>query len=233
MIIEKVELAKGNASESPTFKSPFTIGDEVEVTREEVGYSGARYEAVIVEPLKPTAPATTPKCLNKKRGFWVQYKHLLSDQGESVPKREFIRKQSLIRPAPPVAKWDQRRSFRVDDVVDAFHLAGWWPGVVVSIVWDDGGNNGCRFRVAFKEPDEEIEFAEHDLRLHLDWDGGNWVRPGPLHEKVLPLSLFFVVDNHGVLLAHTSASSRDICHHVTLSLKARTYKKKSSSVLTL
>ncbi|XP_015162235.1 uncharacterized protein [Solanum tuberosum] len=184
MIIEKVELGTVNASASPAYKSPFTIGDEVEVSREEVGYSGARYEAVIVEPLKPAAPSPYRKSENKKRGFWVQYKHLLSDQGQSVSKREFVRKQSLIRPAQPVAKWDQRRSFRVGDVVDAFHLAGWWTGVVVSIVWDDGSNNGCRFRVAFKDPDEEIEFSEHDLRFHLDWVGGNWVRPDPPHEKM-------------------------------------------------
>ncbi|XP_015067790.1 DUF724 domain-containing protein 2-like isoform X1 [Solanum pennellii] len=184
MLIEKVGLGTVNASASPAYKSPFTIGDEVEVSREEVGYSGALYEAVIVEPLKPAAPSPYPKSENKKRGFWVQYKHLLSDQGESVSKREFVRKQSLIRPAQPAAKWDQRRSFRVGDVVDAFHLAGWWTGVLVSIVWDDGGNNGCRFRVAFKDPDEEIEFSEHDLRFHLDWIGGNWVRPDPPHEKM-------------------------------------------------
>ncbi|KAJ8553265.1 hypothetical protein K7X08_023943 [Anisodus acutangulus] len=147
MIIEKVELVNGNASASPTKYSPFTIGDEVEVTREEIGYSGARYEAIIVEPLKPTTPSPNPKKENKKRGFWVEYKHLLSDESESVPLR-------------------------------------WWTGVVVSIVDD-----GCRFRVAFKDPDEDIEFCEHDLRLHLDWIGaGNWVRPVTPQEK-MPLQL--------------------------------------------
>lgn len=181
MIIEKVKL---NASASPTYKPPFNIGDEVEVTREQVGYSGAHYEAVIVEPLKPTAPTHYPKSENKRRGFWVVYKHLLSDGSESVPKREFIRKWSALRPAPPVATKDQRRGFQVNDIVDAFHLAGWWIGVVVAIVWDDGGGNGCRYRVGFSEPDEEIEFSEHDLRFHLDWIGGNWVRP----EK-MPLQL--------------------------------------------
>ncbi|XP_010318500.2 DUF724 domain-containing protein 2 isoform X2 [Solanum lycopersicum] len=195
MVIEKVGLGTVNASASPAYKSPFTIGDEVEVSREEVGYSGALYEAVIVEPLKPTAPSPYPKSENKKRGFWVQYKHLLSDQGESVSKREFVRKQSLIRPAPPAAKWDQRRNFRVGDVVDAFHLAGWWTGVVVSIVWDDGGNNDCRFRVAFRDPDEEIEFSEYDLRFHLDWIGGSWVRPDPPHEKTRKSRLLDFVEN--------------------------------------
>lgn len=186
MFIEKVELGTGNASASPTYKSPFNIGDEVEVAREELGYSGARYEAIIVEQLKPTAPAPNPKSQNMKRGFWVQYKHLLSDEGESVPKREFVRKRSLLRPAPPIATKDQLRSFRVNDVVDAFHLAGWWTGVVVSIVCDDGGN-GCRFRVAFKDPDEQLEFSEHDLRFHLDWICENWVRPVPPLEKTPPL----------------------------------------------
>ncbi|KAJ8535854.1 hypothetical protein K7X08_034255 [Anisodus acutangulus] len=193
MIIEKVELGNGNTSASPTKYSPFTIGDEVEVTREEIGYSGARYEAIIVEPLKPTTPTPTPnpKKENKKRGFWVQYKHLLSDECESAPLREFVRKRSLLRPAPPIATKDQLRAFRVNDVVDAFHLAGWWTGVVVSIVDDgDGGNgNGCRFRVSFKDPDEEIEFSEHDLRFHLDWvGGGNWVRPVTPQEK-MPLQM--------------------------------------------
>ncbi|XP_060205898.1 DUF724 domain-containing protein 6-like isoform X3 [Lycium barbarum] len=118
MIIEKVELKTGNASTSPTNYSPFKIGDEVEVTREEIGFTGALYEAIIVEPLKPT---------------------------------------------------------------------GWWTGVVVKVVGNgDVDGNTCRFRVAFKEPDEELEFDEHELRLHLDWVGGNnWVRPG---EK-MPLQL--------------------------------------------
>ncbi|CAN4086949.1 unnamed protein product [Withania somnifera] len=181
MILEKVKL---NASASPSYKAPFSIGDEVEVTREQVGYSGAHYEAIIVEPLKPAAPTRYPKSDNKRRGFWVVYKHLLSDGSESEPKREFIRKWSALRPVPPVATEDQRRGFQVNDVVDAFHLAGWWIGIVAAIVWDDGGGNGCRYRVAFKDPDEEIEFAEHDLRFHLDWIGGNWVRP----EK-MPLQL--------------------------------------------
>lgn len=224
MIIEKVELGKGNATASPGYKSPFTIGDEVEVSREEVGFSGARYEAVIVEPLKPPVQTPYPKSENKKRGFWVEYKHLLSDQGDSVPKREFIRKQSQIRPAPPVAKWGQRRSFRVDDVVDAFHLAGWWPGVVVSIVWDDGGNNGCRFRVGFKDPDEEIEFAEHDLRLHLDWVDGNWVRPGPSHEKIsLQMGTSSPTLNH--MRKGTISSKKKLTDEVRTPKKLRSRKR--------
>ncbi|XP_059303092.1 DUF724 domain-containing protein 7-like isoform X1 [Lycium ferocissimum] len=190
MIIEKVELKTGNASTSPTNYSPFKIGDEVEVTREEIGFTGALYEAIIVEPLKPAGSGPnlnpTPKKENKKRGFWVEYKHLLSDESESKPKREFVRKRSLLRPVPPL-KYEGRRFIRVHDVVDAFYLAGWWTGVVVKVVGHgDGDGNGCKFRVAFKDPDEEIEFDEHELRLHLDWVGGNnWVRPG---EK-MPLQL--------------------------------------------
>ncbi|MCE0482380.1 hypothetical protein HAX54_041080 [Datura stramonium] len=211
MIIEKVELGTGNVSASPTYKSPFNIGDEVEVTREELGYSGARYEAIIVEPLKPATPAPNPKSQNMKRGFWVQYKHLLSDEGESVPKREFVRKRSLLRPAPPIATKDQRRSFRVNDVVDAFHLAGWWTGVVVSIVCDDGGN-GCRFRVAFKDPDEELEFAEHDLRFHLDWVCENWVRPVPPLEKTPPrLGTSSAACDHAIKGTTSSKKKLEIC----------------------
>ncbi|KAM3380090.1 domain-containing protein 7 [Capsicum galapagoense] len=178
MKMEKVQLGKGNASpsDSPTYKPPFNIGDEVEVTREQAGYSGARYEAVVVEPLKPVAPTHYPKNDSKRRGFWVEYKHLLADGGESVPKKEFVRKKCLIRPVPPVATKDESRGFQVNDVVDAFHLAGWWTGVVVGIVWDDGGENGCRYRVGFTEPEEEIEFSELDLRYHLEWVDGNWVR---------------------------------------------------------
>ncbi|CAN4089097.1 unnamed protein product [Withania somnifera] len=180
MIIEKVQFS----ASPPTYKPPFNIGDEVEVTREQVGYSGALYEAVIVEPLKPP-PSYYPKSENKRRGFWILYKHLLSDGSESVPKREFIRKWSALRPAPPNVIKDDRRGFQVNDIVDAFHLAGWWIGVVVGVVWDDGGDeHGCRYRVGFKDPDEEIEFSRHDLRFHLDWVGGNWVSP----EK-MPLQL--------------------------------------------
>ncbi|XP_019231664.1 PREDICTED: DUF724 domain-containing protein 3-like [Nicotiana attenuata] len=173
--MEETELEMGNLSPTNN-SSPFSIGNKVEVTREEVGYRGAWYEAIIVEP-NPIQ--------KKKRGFLVQYKHLLSDikdVSESIPKREFITKRSLLRPGPPpLATVDERRSFKVKDVVDAFHLAGWWKGVIASVVGGDGGK-GSRFRVAFKDPDEELEFSQNDLRLHVDWVGGKWVPPVPTHE---------------------------------------------------
>nr|XP_009629885.1 DUF724 domain-containing protein 7-like isoform X3 [Nicotiana tomentosiformis] len=174
--MEETELEMGNLS--PTNNSaPFSIGNKVEVTREELGYRGAWYEAIIVEP-NPIQ--------KKRRGFFVQYKHLLSDikdVSESIPKCEFITKRSLLRPAPPpLATVDERRSFKVKDVVDAFHLAGWWKGVVASVGGGDGGK-GSRFRVAFKDPDEELEFSQNDLRLHVDWVGGKWVAPVSTDEK--------------------------------------------------
>ncbi|XP_075112275.1 DUF724 domain-containing protein 7-like [Nicotiana tabacum] len=192
--MEETELEMGNLSPTNNL-APFSIGNKVEVTREEVGYRGAWYEAIIVEP-NPIQ--------KKKRGFLVQYKHLLSDikdVSESIPKIEFITKRSLLRPAPPpLATVDERRSFKVKDVVDAFHLAGWWKGVVASVVGDDGGK-GSRFRVAFKDPDEELEFSQNDLRLHVDWVGGKWVPPVPTHEQIGKPRVVGSVDNqssHGV-----------------------------------
>nr|XP_016442505.1 PREDICTED: uncharacterized protein LOC107767909 isoform X1 [Nicotiana tabacum] len=184
-IIEEKVVKMENDVSSPTnnsFVEPFfSIGSEVEVSTEEKGYSGAWYEATIIAPPKSTTPASnnsdsSNKSKRKIWGYWVEYKHLLDDKDGSTHLREYIRKRSILRPAPPTWMEDERLCFRVTDVVDAFHLAGWWTGVVVRVVGTGPGSIGCKFRVAFKDPDEELEFSQRDLRFHLDWVDGNWKR---------------------------------------------------------
>ncbi|XP_033508400.1 DUF724 domain-containing protein 7-like isoform X3 [Nicotiana tomentosiformis] len=63
----------------------------------------------------------------------------------------------------------------LDDKDGSTHLR-WWTGVVVRVVGTGPGSIGCKFRVAFKDPDEELEFSQRDLRFHLDWVDGNWKR---------------------------------------------------------
>ncbi|XP_070027403.1 DUF724 domain-containing protein 7-like isoform X2 [Nicotiana sylvestris] len=59
----------------------------------------------------------------------------------------------------------------------------WWTGVVVRVVGTGTGSIGCKFRVAFKDPDEELEFSQRDLRFHLDWVDGNWKRAITSHQN--------------------------------------------------
>lgn len=193
-IIEEKVVKMENDVSSPTnnsFVEPFfSIGSEVEVSTEEKGYSGAWYEATIIAPPKSTTPASnnsdsSNKSKRKIWGYWVEYKHLLDDKDGSTRLREYIRKRSILRPAPPTWMEDERLCFRVTDIVDAFHLAGWWTGVVVRVVGTGTGSIGCKFRVAFKDPDEELEFSQNDLRLHVDWVGGKWVAPVSTDEKVI------------------------------------------------
>ncbi|XP_016479982.2 DUF724 domain-containing protein 10 isoform X1 [Nicotiana tabacum] len=190
-IEEKVVKMENDVS-SPTnnsFVEPFfSIGSEVEVSTEEKGYSGAWYEATIIAPPKSTTPASnnsdsSNKSKRKIWGYWVEYKHLLDDKDGSTRLREYIRKRSILRPAPPTWMEDERLCFRVTDIVDAFHLAGWWTGVVVRVVGTGTGSIGCKFRVAFKDPDEELEFSQRDLRFHLDWVDGNWKRAITSHQN--------------------------------------------------
>ncbi|KAL6123435.1 hypothetical protein ACLB2K_075957 [Fragaria x ananassa] len=73
---------------------------------------------------------------------------------------------ALLRPAPPV---DNAERFEQNDVVDAFYLDGWWPGVVMSVV-------GKKYRVGFRNPPDVLELEGRGLRSYWDWDNGVWTR---------------------------------------------------------
>ncbi|KAG2697731.1 hypothetical protein I3760_07G119100 [Carya illinoinensis] len=139
----------------------FSLGTEVEVSSDEPGFKGSCYLATIIE-------LPTPKKLKKAR---VEYRTLLTDDG-SEQLKEYV-DQACIRPLPPqeVAAQDLEHG----EVVGAYCRDGWWTGVVVKVL----GNS--KYRVFFENPPDVIEFDRKDLRVHLEWVKGKWVRPEKRH----------------------------------------------------
>ncbi|GLT36427.1 hypothetical protein SLA2020_108030 [Shorea laevis] len=142
----------------------FREGSVVEVSSEEEGFKGSWFVAKIL---------TLPKDGNKSKAL-IQYQTLITDEKSRKPLKESAN-LSFIRPLAPGPEPD--RSFEVNDIVDAFHRDGWWVGVVSRVL------DHHRYYVSFEEPGEELEFDRSNLRVHLDWVDGKWVKPQKLQSK--------------------------------------------------
>ncbi|KAK8556149.1 hypothetical protein V6N12_002562 [Hibiscus sabdariffa] len=140
-------------------------GREVEVTSDEEGLRGAWFTCTI---LKLPEDKTKGKVL-------VQYKHLLEDDNQT-PLTESV-ELSFIRPVPPELKIPGDKCFEVKEVVDAFHLDGWWTGSISEVL-----DNLKSYIVSFPDPPEEIEFSSSSLRPHWKWSNGRWVKPSKIQE---------------------------------------------------
>ncbi|XP_011002741.1 PREDICTED: uncharacterized protein LOC105109662 isoform X2 [Populus euphratica] len=148
----------------------FNKGEEVEVSSDEEGFRGAWYLATILEFPKPQSQAAVKSASKKKRKAIVQYKTLVTEDG-SAPLVEQV-DPHLIRPLPPQYLLKNGGLFQENEAIDASLRDGWWSGVVKKVL--DGGS---RYMVYFDNPPDVVEFEAKDLRLHLDWVDGNWVRP--------------------------------------------------------
>ncbi|KAH8517196.1 hypothetical protein Peur_048406 [Populus x canadensis] len=148
----------------------FNKSEEVEVSSDEEGFRGAWYLATILEFPKPQSQAAVKSASKKKRKAIVQYKTLVTEDG-SAPLVEQV-DPHLIRPLPPQYLLENDGLFQENEAIDASLRDGWWSGVVKKVL--DGGS---RYMVYFDNPPDVVEFEAKDLRLHLDWVDGNWVRP--------------------------------------------------------
>ncbi|KAE8694907.1 hypothetical protein F3Y22_tig00110764pilonHSYRG00075 [Hibiscus syriacus] len=140
-------------------------GREVEVASDEEGLRGVWFTCTI---LKLPEGKTKDKVL-------VRYKHLLEDDNQT-PLTESV-ELSFIRPLPPVLKTPGDEYFEINDVVDAFHLDGWWTGSISEVI-----DNLKRYIVSFTDPPEEIEFSSSNLRPHWKWAIGRWVKPSKFQD---------------------------------------------------
>ncbi|KAL4290108.1 hypothetical protein GQ457_14G000170 [Hibiscus cannabinus] len=140
-------------------------GREVEVTSDEEGFKGVWYACII---LKLPENKTKGKAL-------VQYKTLLEEDNQT-PLTENV-ELSFIRPLPPEPAFPGDHSFQVKELVDAFHLDGWWTGSVSQVL-----DNPRRYIVSFADPPDEIEFSSSYLRPHWKWVNGKWVKPSRFQE---------------------------------------------------
>ncbi|KMT10046.1 hypothetical protein BVRB_5g122580 isoform A [Beta vulgaris subsp. vulgaris] len=154
-------ISSSSPSISPNQFPLFPFGSEVEVTSDEEGFTGAWYLATVLQP--PSLSSSSA------RKVLVEYKNLLSDENGSALLQEFVDIE-FVRPKPPIDEND-KVSFQINDVVDAFYQDGWWSGVVTQLVSD------TKFRVFFSNPPDEMEFDSSDLRIHKDWVHGKWVLP--------------------------------------------------------
>ncbi|KAK8474595.1 hypothetical protein V6N12_018602 [Hibiscus sabdariffa] len=146
-------------------------GREVEVTSDEEGFKGVWYTCII---LKLPENKTKGKAL-------VQYKTLLEEDNQT-PLTENI-DLSFIRPLPPEPAFPADQCFQLKELVDAFHLDGWWTGSVSQVL-----DNPRRYIVSFADPPEEIEFSSSNLRPHRKWVNGKWVKPSQF-QVMAPFSM--------------------------------------------
>ncbi|XP_074321079.1 protein AGENET DOMAIN (AGD)-CONTAINING P1-like [Silene latifolia] len=128
---------------------------KVEIKVDEEGFHGVIFSAKIITP--PTK--TTKKVL-------VEYETLLAEDGIK-PLREKV-DLSQITPTQPKES-NNNVVFLLDDIVDAYYNDGWWEGVITQVLGD------CKYIVYFKPTNEQFEFNGSDLRLHREWDAGNWI----------------------------------------------------------
>ncbi|XP_073263606.1 DUF724 domain-containing protein 6 isoform X2 [Populus alba] len=165
----------------------FNKGEEVEVSSDEEGFRGAWYLATILEFPKPQSQAAVKSASKKKRKAIVQYKTLVTEDG-SAPLVEQV-DPHLIRPLPPQYLLKNGGPFQENEAIDASLRDGWWSGVVKKVL--DGGS---RYMVYFDNPPDVVEFEAKDLRLHLDWVDGNWVRPQMQRLYFYPICSFHFIN---------------------------------------
>lgn len=150
----------------------FSQGSKVEISNGQ----GAWLPGTILEPQSNPLPFSLRK---RKALFLVQYDTLVLEDDPSIPLTEEVDVSSL-RPAPPP---DDNADFEPNDVVDAFNLDAWWPGVVMSVAGD-------KYTVGFKSPPDLLELGRGELRRHWDWRGGEWARAD---KEVIELGLILIM----------------------------------------
>ncbi|XP_042028267.1 DUF724 domain-containing protein 3-like isoform X2 [Salvia splendens] len=139
----------------------FPVGSVVEVLDKE---AGVHLVSTVVPPPRNIEPENEGK-------LYVRYRYLPLRRGRSGRLREFV-DVSSVRPTPPPHKASKR--FELNDVVEAYHIGGWWEGVVTAV--SDGGE---KLVVTFENPPEpdELRFARSNLRPLWDWVDGVWTWP--------------------------------------------------------
>ncbi|KAK9268808.1 hypothetical protein L1049_000572 [Liquidambar formosana] len=127
------------------------VGDYVEICSNEDGFLGSYFTAKVLKRVG-------------KYKFMVEYIDLVCDEDDGKPLTEVVR-ASYMRPCPPQI---QVSGFDVLDKVDAFDNDGWWIGRIT-------GSTGSWYNVYFDSSGDEIPYPVSRLRVHHDWENGQWV----------------------------------------------------------
>lgn len=144
----------------------FKKGSMVEVSSDDQGLRGSWFTATVLRSVA-----------RRSHKIFVEYASLVTVKDPTKPLREFV-DVILVRPLPPR---EPHRSFFLGDEVDAFHLDGWWEGIVTAVL-DHPHNSpssldSARYSVFFRHSREQIDFSGRDLRLHREWVYEKWVPP--------------------------------------------------------
>ncbi|KVI00682.1 Agenet-like domain-containing protein [Cynara cardunculus var. scolymus] len=165
-------------------------GSRVEVSSDDAGFQGAWYVATLLDNVnvqESKSKGSKHKSKRRKKiGYIVKYDSLFQECNLSEHLMEIV-DPSFVRPLPPryprrnneVAEAEAEAEevgcdFELFDVVDAYHLDGWWIGVVTKVMID---GEFKKYIVSFESPPEEVEFEKSELRLHVDWIDGRWQVP--------------------------------------------------------
>lgn len=144
---------KVKSSEAKTTQEIFSKGTLVEVGSDEDGFHGAWFAATIVA-----------EAVGKGK-FLVEYQSLRTDDDSGFLREEIDTLH--IRPYPPETLVVDR--FNLYEEVDACYNDGWWVGVISKVLV------GTKYRVFFRDTNEEMEFQHSNLRPHQEWIDGKWV----------------------------------------------------------
>lgn len=139
--------------EAKTTQEIFSNGALVEVGSDEEGFHGAWFAGTVVE-----------EAVGKDM-FLVQYQSLRTDDDSGFLREEIDTLH--IRPYPPETLVVDR--FNLFEEVDAWYNDAWWVGVISKVLVS------TKYRVYFRDSNEEIEFQHCNLRPHQDWIDGKWV----------------------------------------------------------
>lgn len=131
----------------------FSEGSLVEVSSDEEGFEGAWFAATVVKLLD-------------NGNYLIEYQNLRNNDDT-----EFLQEETdCLHMRPPPPNIGPFESFKVLEEVDALHNDGWWVGMISKVL------KGKKYKVYFKANNEELELKHADIRLHLDWINGKWVR---------------------------------------------------------
>lgn len=146
--IKAFSFAKCQRAEEPAF----SIGAQVEVSRDRENYGAAWFGASVVEVFNSST-------------VLVEYENLKAENNDELL-REIVDAQ-YIRSCQPNAALV--KDFALNDEVEVLHHGGWVPGMISKIV------NGSKYIIKMLHDENETEFGHAVLRHRRFWNGQQWV----------------------------------------------------------
>ncbi|KAM0950116.1 putative Agenet-like domain-containing protein [Dioscorea sansibarensis] len=146
------------AGEEGGLEEKFSVGAQVEVTRDKEIYGAAWFPGRVVKVIGDTY-------------FLVEYENLSPNDITCTKGSELLREivdDQYMRPSPPDTAYV--KDFCIQDEVEVLVCGRWLAGVISKIILF-----GSKYGVKLKYQQLEDEFDLSELRLHYDWTDGQWI----------------------------------------------------------